>query len=1162
MKIKVFSRIVSLLALFIFSQSGQAQDLRTLLDSSSYFWDNQNFEKAFETLNQGVELAKNLYETKDENGAFSYAFMLNQMGVRLYQAEVYDKAESYYSAALPLFREAEGEAGSNYITTMENLALCLDDEQKFDEALDVYAHLLSNEAFHIAAESSIYQTYNAAAICAYNAGNRDVAFNYYENALSYLDESHADFWVIVENLLVLEQAWGSGLNVQDYLTKFIERFPDKEEEYRNLIAYLNRELALQKLEEMDYKGAIPHLETVIKYLVPEDSVDHVIVLYSTHDLTSAYVQTFQFSKALPIALKNEKAIKDFYGQHSDDYLYALNYLSLALMELADYDGAKRTFDKAFRLLDKSDRETKGEIKALFESNYVDMLVKLGKYEEARNINESIVLFYSQNGEKYFDDLLFALNQAALVMISVGEYEQAEAVLKQALAAQQKKYGLENEMGSRIASNLTAVYIQTGLTSRALQFIDFVLANDLAVHGEQSFEYSFSLQVAGSLYVSIGAFDQAIETLKKSYELRKSMVSEDNRELLRLKQTLGTAYFKVGKLDEAQSILEEVLAIQKASLGAKNFDVSLTQNDLGMVAFSRKNYSSAEAYFKEALNIRNKVLGPYNQFTCTTLFNLACTSLLSVNQTKTNEYFGHAMGNYLHVLDEFFPFLSEKERLEYYHTIKGQLGAYYSMLSDQLESNPSLTSELFNTQIRTKSMLLNESVELRNYLENQQDPEVRKLYEKWTSINQEIAKLQQQQNEGKDKVYLDSLKVVGEEFEKALNSLNITDRKVTTWQEVAQSLKDGEVAVEIIRVTKFDFENNQRLNNQRDYLALIVDNKTTDYPKYVKLTNGAEMDAKLFTIYKNNIKFKLQDKQSHDNFWAPIASQLGDYEKVYFSSDGVYHLLNLNTLLNPETSKYVLDEWNIEIVGNTSELLDRKIAKQKPKRATLFGFPNFNSQPDPEATNSDRTSVFREIFTEGVSDLPGTKVEVQNINQLMAAKGLNTQSYLANEAHEKQLKSIASTDILHIATHGFFEESSEDLVNDDPLLHSGLLLANLKESISADEENGIITAKEIAQLNLHNNQLVVLSACETGRGKVVDGQGVYGLQRAFQVAGAQNVIISLWKVDDEATKELMTLFYESYLQNSDPRASLKTAQIQLKEKFPEPIYWGAFYVVGN
>jgi CHAT domain-containing protein len=274
------------------------------------------------------------------------------------------------------------------------------------------------------------------------------------------------------------------------------------------------------------------------------------------------------------------------------------------------------------------------------------------------------------------------------------------------------------------------------------------------------------------------------------------------------------------------------------------------------------------------------------------------------------------------------------------------------------------------------------------------------------------------------------------------------------------------------------------------------------------------------------------------------------------------MINLNTLYNPATSKYVIEEASIEIVGNTSELINREIRQEKVEKALLFGFPNYNAVADASSSNEQRTSVYRDIFTNGVTDLPGTKTEVSNITSLMSESGIKAQSFISDDAHEAQLKGIESTHILHIATHGFFEESSDDVLNDDPLLHSGLLLANIKESAGLTEENGIVTAKEVAQLNLSDNKLVVLSACETGKGKIVDGEGVYGLQRAFQVAGADNVIISLWKVDDTATQQLMTYFYQDYLKSNNPRTALRQAQIKLRTDFPHPNYWGAFYVVGR
>jgi len=1157
-------KIVPLLFLLLAFTKSYAQELQMLVDSSTHYWEKEQYTKAYNILSVAVEVSKKAHEANAENGTSNYAYILNQLGIRLYQGENYETAISYYDAAIGLYKKLEGENGESYLASVENLAICYDEFEKYGEALQLYTYLLGNGAYQKTAGNNISLTYNTAGVCAYQMDNYEVAKDYYQKSLGYLEKTSPDYWVVVENLLELEKYWSKYAEGYKYLDSFLEKFPEKTTYYSNLKAYYFRDLGNSAYGEGKYQEAIPHFRTMLEFLIEADSIDRISRVYTLEGLAASYINIKNYAEGLPYLLENEKAAKSHYSETSDEYLYSLNYLSVAYTELGDYPSANRIYKKAFRIIDRSIASNKGKMQALFDGNYVDYLMRLGKYTIARTYAKRALEFYATDEEKYFDDIVYSMNQIGMLLTSSGKYEKAEALFKQALNIQKVKYGLENQMGTNIASNLTSLYIQTGRNSRAQQFLNFILYNDLRLNGPDSYDYSFSLQVAGVFYTSAGENELAIEALKKSYEIRKSLVGDKNREVLRLRQSLGTAYFKAGKLDEAEQILSETLGAQKATIGPNNVDVTLTQNDLGLVHYARKNYQKAIKFFEQSYALKKEILGQYNQFTVTSLYNMGCSNLQMGQTTKALDYFNQSIGDYLYILKEYFPYLSEKERLEYYHTIKGQLGAYFSFLNSELDEHPEYSSLLYDTQIKTKAMLLSESMKLRNFLSTHKDVNIQQAYKQWISINEEVAKLEQTRAKDSQRFYLDSIKVVGEEYERVLNSLPgiAAQSKSVNWKEIAASLKDGEVAIEIIRVNTFDFEKNEIKKEKASYLALIIDNKTTDYPKYVRLKDGFLMDSKHFSGYKNKIKFKLKDTDAYNNFWKPIAEKIVGYDKIYFSSDGVYHLLNLNTLLNPTTSKYVISESEIESVGNTSELLDRKGRSEKANSAILFGFPSFNTKPDLNSHDTLRTTVYRDIFTNGVSDLPGTKVEIDNINKLMSASGLNTQSYLADEAHEQQLKTIRSTDILHIATHGFFEESSGDLINDDPLSHSGLLLANIKEAADVQEENGIITAKEVAQLNLQGNKLVVLSACETGRGKVVDGEGVYGLQRAFQVAGAEHVIISLWKVDDMATQLLMTYFYEIYLQSSDPRSALKQAQIKLQEKYPHPNYWGAFYVVGG
>lgn len=135
---------------------------------------------------------------------------------------------------------------------------------------------------------------------------------------------------------------------------------------------------------------------------------------------------------------------------------------------------------------------------------------------------------------------------------------------------------------------------------------------------------------------------------------------------------------------------------------------------------------------------------------------------------------------------------------------------------------------------------------------------------------------------------------------------------------------------------------------------------------------------------------------------------------------------------------------------------------------------------------------------------------------------------------------------------------------DPMLYSGLLLAGVSNTDTKEKtgEDGILTAYEIMNLGFSNLDMVVLSACETGTGEISSGEGVYGLQRAFLVAGANSLIMSMWKVDDQATKDLMTEFYKELFNKGDKREAFMNAQKKIKKKYKSPIYWGAFVMVGS
>jgi CHAT domain-containing protein len=376
-----------------------------------------------------------------------------------------------------------------------------------------------------------------------------------------------------------------------------------------------------------------------------------------------------------------------------------------------------------------------------------------------------------------------------------------------------------------------------------------------------------------------------------------------------------------------------------------------------------------------------------------------------------------------------------------------------------------------------------------------------------------------------------------------------------FKQVRDLLTDTEAVVEIIRVQKYE----QNFTSDSKYIALIL-TKGIELPKLVVLENGQQLDTRYSKYYRNVIQQKIADEYSYDQYFSKIETELKGKKGIYISPDGVYNQLNLNTL-KKTGSDYMIKLYDLTILGNSKDLiaLKSKKATAPKKNATLLGFPDYAG-----------TSI---------SALPGTKVEIESISKILKASGYQVSQFTQKTASEASLKKVKGPALMHIATHGYFLKDVDqggsafgvhlENANDNPLLRSGLMLAGAANTVSGtampnlgSNDNGILTAYEAMNLNLNGTSLIVLSACETGLGDVKAGEGVYGLQRAFLVAGAEALIMSLWKVDDAATQQLMTTFYTNWIKLGNKQKAFKQAQLQLMTKYKEPYYWGAFVMVGQ
>jgi len=538
-------------------------------------------------------------------------------------------------------------------------------------------------------------------------------------------------------------------------------------------------------------------------------------------------------------------------------------------------------------------------------------------------------------------------------------------------------------------------------------------------------------------------------------------------------------------------------------------------------------------------------------------------------------------------DIIFTF-GEKLFVTFYNSkLKEGYDNFHSFVKIANENNPALFAEIsgqaYNNLLFTKSISLQGTKKRKEVFLRSNDTIIHRLYDNWIGKKQQLIRLYMKTEDpsGTDttntEINRQQLSSMQQEVIKLENELTQQAKgfkkflQITPpdWTTVRNQLQEGEASIEI---TRFHWRDQVYYSDTAYYAAYII-TKKSNYPEVVYLPDlASELDDRFYKNYKKNILQKLNDNQSYNHYWKPIAEKLKGVSTVYVSPDGIYHLINLNTLQNPQTGKFLFEEVTIlyTLSGSDSKRESRK--NTAIETGVLIGRPAFKTKSVTSLPPADEMtrSFVRNLRDNNIPDLPGTEAEVLAIKKETTQNGIITKIYLQEQATEDKMYQLKNPGILHIATHGYWSPAGHHATEGyrifNAMVNSGLLLAGVVNYYSADPYpntyDGLLTAYEAQNLDLDNTALVVLSACETNLGYLDAGEGVYGLQRAFRIAGARNIITSLWKVDDNATKDFMITFYHYFLQSKNVQTAFIRAQQTSKEKYKSPYYWGAFVLMGE
>tara|TARA_R110002050_G_scaffold230368_1_gene366175 strand:- start:76 stop:3384 length:3309 start_codon:yes stop_codon:yes gene_type:complete len=1073
---------------------------------------------------------------------------LNQKGMKLYGQGRYKKAKFYAEKAVLIAKKELGEDNLSYATSLNNLAILYESMGCYSDAEPLYSQAIE-----------IYKT--------------------------QLGKEHPDYARSLNNLAELYVSMGHYPDAETLYTEALEvRKAELGEDHPDYASSLNN-LAVLFKKMGRYDEAEPLYSQAIEIIKKQLGEDHLDYGVSLNNLAAFYESIGRYAKADPLYLKATEIVKAKLGENHPYYAISLNNLAFLYHSMGRYSEAEPFYLRATEIM-KLEMGENHPYYATSLNNFAMLYESWGRFAEAEMLyTQAMEIRERELGEEH-SDYASSLNNLADLYGSMGRYPEAEHFYLRAIEIMEAQLGENHPYYATCLNNLAALYEKMARYDEAEALYTQGMGIMETKLGEEHPGYSASLNGLATLYNEMGYFGKAEPLLQQAIEITKRQLGEDHPNYAKTLFNLAWLYRSSGRYAEAEPLTLKAMEILKSQLGEDHPDYASSLNNLAGIYENMGRYAEAEPLLLQGQQVYLHQL----------------RTVFPTLSEKEKEQFLHTFN---------FNF-------EFFHSFAAMRQGDNPAITAPQYNNALLLKGLLlqsSSQMGERILAGGDTTAIRLFGDWQA------LKRQWLHES-EIPKGERKQPGIAPEATLKAANTLEKELSRRSEAFaEATDTVRTTWQDIQQELKQGEATIELIRYRW----NNKNWTDTVHYAALIVTPEMKTHPHLVLLENGNELEERGARSYQAAFATRGASRlKEGDNpipadslytyFWQPIQEaldSLGGAGKVYLSADGVYHTLNLQTLKNPETGQYLLETLDIQRVSSTRALVKKKKQRTNYNNAVLAGYPSYPASPEAVASALQRYGQAMPVITaslgssdygtyqtyraidstrSNISPLPGTLAEVEQLATILDGEGISTQALLENAASEDLLKKVKSPRILHIATHGFFEPESEqqaedlnremlmsglgqETVSENPYLRCGLYLAGAETTLKnrgnpdfqrpEGQEDGILTAYEATLLDLRGTELVVLSACETGLGVTKNGEGVYGLQRAFQVAGTETVIFSLWKVSDEQTQEMMGLFYGNWLQKGlDKRQAFKTAQQTIKEKYEDPYFWGAFVMIGG
>jgi len=787
---------------------------------------------------------------------------------------------------------------------------------------------------------------------------------------------------------------------------------------------------------------------------------------------------------------------------------------------------------------------------------------LGQYDEARQQGEQALRILKHNAGSDHHATIVALGNLATYHYHLGNYGEAVRLGNEVLQAYRQCEHHAVADRATALNNLAGYYAKLGNYAKAVTLGEEALAAyGQAPGGKNGNSYASAMSKLASYHAAQGDLDAAIQLGTQALEMRRQLVGDSSMAYATTLSNLSSYYAGKGDYGQAIGLCGAAAQIYRTLLGDRHPFYATTLMNLSSYHSLTGNGDEAIWQQQQAVDIYREVLGEHHPQCAIALNKLARLHAQQGNTARSAELAAQAMAITRDHMLATFAGLNTWDRASYWGIRQHEFTTFYPSILFAT-GDPSWAGVAYNNcALFAKGLLLNTETQMRQLIQESGDDEALAAYKAYCD-NQEMLTRQQSRPIASRQVDCDSLRAVidhqGRELARMSAAFGDYTRNLRlTWQDVQHTLGDDDIAIEFLAFPT--------AGDSLTYVALTL-RKGDTLPHMVTVCEQRQLPT-------GDIRASSADSTMTSVVWEPMHEQLDGVKNIYFSPAGDLHSLAIEYLPG-------MERYNLYRLSSTRELVTGVSRGATGGEAALFGDINYNT--DIQTLVEQATSGQR--LRGGTTRLPSTRHEVEAIHELMPDAAL----YMDNSATEETFKALSGkrTSIIHLATHGFYftpddaKRNSDmaflGIVNDEAapsedksLTRSGLLMAGANnvlegEALPQGVEDGVLTAKEIAQLDLRGCELTVLSACRTALGDITSGEGVFGLQRGFKKAGVRSLLMSLWKVDDEATQILMTEFYRQLVAGHGKRAAFRAAQQHLRTvdngKWNSPQHWAAFILL--